>query len=97
MIFLQENFSFVSIRFVLLYLHAGCDSSCLASFIIITQVEKSHHIFVVTMSECGRIGSGWDHMMCAIENCIKNKNSALFDSCHELEAIQKTLNIPEIR
>ncbi|XP_037046205.1 SET and MYND domain-containing protein 4 [Bradysia coprophila] len=49
------------------------------------------------MSRTENIGSGWDHMLSAIVNCIKSKNTDLFNSCHELEAIQKLLKIPEIR
>lgn len=49
------------------------------------------------MSENENIGSGWDHMLSAIINSVKTKNACVFDSSHELEAIQKVLNIPEIR
>lgn len=49
------------------------------------------------MSENGNVGSGWDYMLSAILNSLKTKNASIFDGCHELEAIQKILNIPEIR
>lgn len=49
------------------------------------------------MSQSENVGSGWDYMLSAIVNSIRTKNKSLLDGCHELEAIQKALNIPEIR
>lgn len=43
------------------------------------------------------VGSGWDYMLSAIINSLKTKNASIFDGCHELEAIQTVLDIPEIR
>ncbi len=48
------------------------------------------------MSETENIGSGWDHMLSAIINSLKAKHNNLFDGCHEMEAVQTVLNIPEI-
>lgn len=49
------------------------------------------------MSENKNVGSGWDYMFSAIVNSLKTKNFSLLDGCNELEAMQKVLDIPEIR
>lgn len=49
------------------------------------------------MSSNEGVGSGWDYMLSAIINSVKSRNAYLLDGCHELEAIQKILTVPEIR
>lgn len=49
------------------------------------------------MSANQKFVAGWDYMLSAIINSLKNKSFSSIAGCDELEAVQKIVHIPEIR